>query len=65
MTQIRLIRSLSFHHFEIPAGTVIAVPADVAQRAVQREIAQYAEPQHAVIEPRETRIMRGRSRREP
>lgn len=55
MTSIRLLRPLSFHHFEIPAGTIISVPAGIAQVAVQRGIAVMAEPERAVMEPRERR----------
>jgi len=55
MISIRLKYPLSFHHAEIPAETVIAVPAGIAHMLVMREMAEMAEPEHAIIEPEETR----------
>jgi hypothetical protein len=67
MISIRLNYPLHFDHFEISAGTVIAVPADVAQVAIQRGVAERTEPEFAVLEPQETRVTRGpgRPRRSP
>lgn len=56
MTTIRLLLPLRFDHFEIPAGTTIAVPADLARMAVQRGIGVRVEPERAVVEPQETRM---------
>lgn len=58
MISIRLMFPLGYHHFEIPAGTIIAVPAGIANMAVQRGIAEFVGPQHAVVEPQETRARR-------
>lgn len=55
MISIRLNFPLSFHHAEIPAGTVIAVPADIAHSFLVREVAVMAEPERAVVQPEETR----------
>lgn len=63
MTKIRLLLPLKFDHFELSVGTVIAVPTDVALVAVQRGIAEYAEPQTAVVEPQERRTVESRARR--
>ena len=63
MVSIRLRVPLSFHHCEIPAGTVISVPAGIAQMFVMREAAEMTEPEHAVIEPNETRAKPGRPRK--
>ena len=58
MVSIRLLLPLRFDHFEIPAGTVIAVPAGLAGMAVQRRVAEMVEPERAVVEPQETRVQR-------
>jgi len=55
MIQIRLVYPLRFDHFEIPVGTVIGVPAGIAMMAIQRGIAERAEPERAIVEPQETR----------
>ena len=62
MTSIRLRFPLRFDHYEIPAGTVIEVPAELAHMAVMRGIAEFSEPQRAVVAPQETRG-RGRPRK--
>ena len=65
MIPIRLILPLKFDHFEIPAGTVIAVPVDIAQSAVARGIGVRTEAERAVLEQQEVRtVQRGRPRRE-
>jgi hypothetical protein len=56
MTSIRLIYEFSYDHAEIPAGTVIAVPAGLARDFINRGIAEAVEPERAVIEPQETRL---------
>lgn len=56
MITIRLKLPLRFDHFEIPAGTTIAVPADIARIAIARGIAEPAEREKAVVEPQETRM---------
>jgi len=45
MTAIRLICPLRFDHYEIPGGTLISVPPDIAHRAVMQGIAEMAEPE--------------------
>jgi hypothetical protein len=55
MIKILLNRSFTFDHCELPAGMVIAVPAEKARELIQRGVAQTVEPERAVIEPRETR----------
>jgi hypothetical protein len=55
MIPIRLTISFKRDHLEIPAGMVIAVPAEKAHELVSRGVAEHAEPQHAVVEPQETR----------
>jgi hypothetical protein len=55
MKTIRLKYPLRFDHFEIPAGVLIQIPADLAHTAVQRGIATMAEPERAVVEPQEIR----------
>jgi hypothetical protein len=55
MKQIRLKFPLRFDHFEIPIGTVIAVPIDVYFTAVSRGIAESAEPERAVVQAQEKR----------
>jgi len=62
MTSIRLKVEFSFDHCHIPAGTVISVPAEIARDLAQRGVAEMAEPQHAVIEPQETRMLQSRNR---
>lgn len=62
--KIRLAFPLRFQHFEIPAGTVIDIPADLARMAISRSIAEPAEYETAVIAPQETRG-RGRPRKYP
>ncbi len=57
MTSIRLLCPFTFHHCEIPAGTVIAVPAAIAMQFIAREVAVMAEPERAVVEPQETRVI--------
>jgi hypothetical protein len=56
MVTIRLRHPFKFHHAEIPEGTLIGVPPGIAQMLVQREVADLAEPERAVIEPSETRV---------
>lgn len=60
MIGIRLKYPLSFHHAEIPAGTVITVPAEIARMFIAREVAEAAEPEYAVIQPQETRTVPAR-----
>jgi hypothetical protein len=62
MIAIRLICPLRFDHFEMPGGTLVMVPPDVARRAVMQGIAVMAEPERAVVEPKETRVNRPRRR---
>lgn len=56
MITIRLVFALKFDHFDIPAGTIISVPAEIARVAIQRGIGIMAEPERAVIEPQEKRV---------
>lgn len=56
--QIRLKVSFHFDHCELPAGMVITVPAEKAHELVSRGVAELAEPQHAVLQPEETRTLR-------
>jgi len=58
MLRIRLLISFNRDHLELPAGMVIAVPADKARELVSRGVAEMAEPIHAVVEPREKRARR-------
>ena len=55
MIQIRIRCPFRFDHCEIPAGTVIAVPAAIAQDFCRRGIAVIAEPERAVVEVPEVR----------
>lgn len=59
MISVRLIFPLRFDHFELPPGTVIGLPAELAHQAISRGIAEPAEPLRAVLQPQETR-RRGR-----
>ncbi len=56
MITIRLRVPLYFDHFEIPAGTVISVPAGIAEIALRCKVAEAAEHEKAVVEPQETRV---------
>lgn len=65
MIMVRFFHPLRYDHFDIPAGTIIAVPAGIAHTAIQRGIAEMAEPEKAIVEPQETRVLnrpRGRPR---
>lgn len=62
MISIRLRVTFSFHHCEIPAGTVIAVPPGIAQQFVMREVADLVVEQ-AVVQPQETRVAHQTMRR--
>jgi hypothetical protein len=55
MTSIRLRYKFSFDHCEIPAGTVITVPAGLARELVARQAADLVEPERAIVQPEETR----------
>jgi len=58
MKRIRLLHPFTFHHAEIPGGTEISVPPDLADRFVENyQVAEYAEPERAVIAPSETRVI--------
>lgn len=57
MRAIKLSHPFKFHHAEIPGGTKISVPPDLAVQLVEKyQVAEYAEPERAVIEPMETRV---------
>jgi len=56
MTTIRLLVTFRFDHCELQAGTVIAVPAELARSLILRGVAEMAEPERMVIEPQETRV---------
>jgi hypothetical protein len=58
MKSIRLKQTFKFDHCEISAGTVIAVPAEKAFELIQRGVADMIGPEHAVVEPQETRVYR-------
>ncbi len=51
MIAIRLRVPLYFDHFEIPAGIVISVPAEIAETALRCKVAEAAEYRKAVQEP--------------
>lgn len=55
MVKIRLLYPFTYHHLELPAGEIIEVSRERANRLVSLQAAEYAEPQHAVIEPEENR----------
>jgi hypothetical protein len=55
MTSVKLNYAFKFDHAEIPAGTVISVPAGMARDFIGRGIALPIEPERAVLEPEETR----------
>lgn len=61
-TAVKLKVSFHFDHCELPAGMVLTVPAEKAQELVSRGVAELAEPQHAVVQPEETRAYRSRKR---
>lgn len=63
MIIIRLKVSFHFDHCELPAGMVITVPAEKAQELVSRGVAELAEPQHAVVQPEETRARHNKMQR--
>jgi hypothetical protein len=54
MKSIILKVSFSFDHCEIPAGTRVSVPAELAHMLVSRGTAEMVQEQ-AVIQPQETR----------
>jgi hypothetical protein len=56
MITVRLKVAFRFDHCEIPEGTVIAVPSGIAQMLILRGVAELASPEHAVVQPDETRI---------
>jgi hypothetical protein len=60
MTRIRLKVTFHFDHCEIPEGTVIGLPSELAHMLVSRGVADLVEPQHAVVEPMETRARKRR-----
>jgi hypothetical protein len=64
MKSILLKVPFSFDHCEIPAGAVIAVPPELAEKLIQRNVAtavgESAGYQHAVIEIPEKRIASNR-----
>jgi len=60
MKSIRLTVDVPFLRRYLTAGMVIGLPADLADDLVRRELAEYVEPERAIIEPQETRIRRGR-----
>ena len=55
MRSVRLLVTFTFHHCEIPAGTVISVPAALALELSQRGVVEMAEPERAVVGPAELR----------
>ena len=57
MISIRLLYPLRFDHAEIPEGETIGVSAQIAHDFVNRKIAILAAPEHAVVEPQETRVV--------
>ena len=74
MKLIRLTESFRCHHLEIPPGTVVGLPPELADRFVGLGVGEFAEPQRAVIEPQEVRAAlpvqaiprpRGRPRKYP
>lgn len=58
MKTIRLLQSIGRDHITLEAGTVLSLPQADAARLVAAGIAEWAAPQHAVIEPQETRVRR-------
>ena len=56
MQRIKLQYPFSFHHAEIPEGTVIEVPRGLALTLVQRQTAIMMEPEKTIIEQPEVRI---------
>ncbi len=56
MTQVRLLRPVRFNGFVWAAGLTLALSAPQARQLVRSGIAEYAEPEHAVVEPPETRL---------
>lgn len=57
MISIRLRVAFHFDHCEIPEGTVIAAPSELAHMLVSRGVAERAEPERGIIEPQETRTV--------
>lgn len=57
MVKIRLLYPFTYHHLELPAGEVMEVSRERADRLVSLGAAEYAEPQHAIVEPQETRTV--------
>ena len=55
MTTIRLIQTFKCDHHSLAPGELIDVSDDRARQFVLLGIAEYAEPQRAVIVPNETR----------
>lgn len=56
MIQFQLNVAFSFDHCEIPAGTVIGLPAGLAEQFQARGVGRITEVHKAVIAPEETRI---------
>lgn len=58
MINIRLLYPLRFDHIELSSYEVIGVRVEIADEFVRLGIAEYAEPQKAVVAPEETRVER-------
>lgn len=57
---IRLLQSIGRDHITLAPGTVLSLPSDQAARFVRAGIAEWAEPERAIVEPDETRDLRAR-----
>lgn len=57
MRKIRLKYRFTMDHCEIPAGTEMTLPAGIAERLIRQQAADLIEPEKAVVEPEETRVI--------
>ena len=55
MINIRLKQTFRFDHIELSEGETIGVRDDLAHQLVRLGVAEYAEPQRAIITPEELR----------